>query len=137
MSTERISFNEIYMRFAEIIALRSTCSRLQVGSVITSIDYRKVLSIGYNGNATGLNNGCDSEEPGKCGCLHSEENAIINCDSPREQQKIFFVTHVPCVMCAKRIINLGNVVEVNYRYDYRDLSSIEILENVGIGVNKI
>ncbi len=128
MSTERISFNEIYMRFAEIIALRSTCTRLQVGSVITSIDYRKVLSIGYNGNATGLKNGCDSDEPGKCGCLHSEENAIINCDSPREQKKIFFVTHVPCVMCAKRIINLGNVVEV---------SSIELLKGVGIEVNKI
>ena len=57
----RPSFETIYLQLAQILAARSTCSRLQVGTVITSLDYRKVLAVGYNGNATGLTNGCDRE----------------------------------------------------------------------------
>ena len=48
---ERPSFESIYMGLAEAMAERSTCSRLKVGAVITSTDYRKVLAVGYNGNA--------------------------------------------------------------------------------------
>ena len=109
---KRPSFEEIYIRLALTIAERSTCKRLQVGTVITSSDFRKVLALGYNGNASGLANTCDSDIPGQCGCLHSEENAIINCDSPRELEKFVFVTHLPCFMCAKRLINLGGVRKV-------------------------
>src|SRR4028118_1184079 len=110
----RPSFQTIYMQLAHSLAQRSTCKRLQVGTVITSTDYRKVLAVGYNGNATGLANSCDRDEQGNCGCLHSEEKAVINCDAPRRVEKVVFVTHLPCVMCAKRLINLGNVRNVIY-----------------------
>lgn len=122
------------MHFAVEIARRSTCSRLQVGTVITSTDFRKVLALGYNGNATGLPNKCDREEPGNCGCLHSEENAVINCDSPRETEKIVFVTHMPCPACAKRIINLGNVRRVIYGQVYRSRDGAGLLAQAGIPV---
>jgi len=133
-TSDRPSFEEVYMDFAVAIARRSTCSRLQVGTVITTTDFRKVLSIGYNGNASGLPNTCDREDPGDCGCLHSEENAAINCDSPRETEKIVFVTHVPCPTCAKRLINLGNVRRVVFKDDYRIRDSIRILREVKIEV---
>jgi dCMP deaminase len=133
----RPSFEMIYLSLARSLAVRSTCSRLNVGTVITSTDYRKVLAVGYNGNATGLPNHCDREEPGNCGCLHSEENAVINCDSPRQVEKIVFVTHLPCVTCAKRLINLGNVRQVYYGEDYRIRDSIELLESVGIMVKQL
>ena len=133
----RPSFEEIYLQLARTLAARSTCVRLQVGTVITSTDYRKVLAVGYNGNATGLPNRCDREEPGNCGCLHSEENAVINCDSPRSVEKIVFVTHLPCMACAKRLINLGNVRKVYYGEDYRLRDSIAVLESVGIEVARI
>ena len=120
------------MNFAEAIAKRSSCHRLQVGTVITTPDFRKVLSIGYNGNAAGLKNGCDRDEPGNCGCLHSEENAVINCDSPRYVPKVIFVTHLPCVMCAKRIINLGNVSRVIFKTDYRKRDSIKVFRDGNI-----
>lgn len=126
--TVRPSFEQIYLQLAFQLANRSTCYRLKVGTVITSTDFRKVLAVGYNGNATGLNNGCDREEPGNCGCLHSEENAIINCDVPRGTEKIVFVTHLPCAQCAKRLINLGNVVKVYYGQDYRDHKSLELFK---------
>lgn len=123
------------MQFAETIARRSTCKRLAVGTVITTTDYRKVLAVGYNGNASGLANTCDRDEAGNCGCLHSEENAVINCDAPRETKKFVFVTHLPCAACAKRLINLGNVEQIMYRNSYRKKDSIEILESVGIKVS--
>lgn len=67
----RPSFEEINMRYAELLAQRSTCARLQVGCVIASVDFRKVLAVGYNGNASGLPNRCDSTTPGACGCFVS------------------------------------------------------------------
>lgn len=133
----RPSFPELYMRFAELVATRSTCRRLQVGTVITTPDFRKVISIGYNGNASGLPNTCDSDEPGKCGCLHSEENAIINCDTPRDTPKIVFVTHLPCPMCAKRLINLGGVKKVYYKDVYRLPDAIHILRMMDIEVEQL
>jgi dCMP deaminase len=134
MTKARPSFEAIYMELAHTLAARSTCVRLNVGTVITSTDYRKVLAIGYNGNAAGLPNTCDRTEPGNCGCLHSEENAVINCDSPRFIEKHVFVTHLPCVGCAKRLINLGGVKKVFYRTDYRLRDSIDVLQSVGIEV---
>lgn len=136
MST-RPSFESIYLKLAQTLALRSTCKRLKVGTVITSTDFRKVLAVGYNGNATGLPNSCDREEPGNCGCLHSEENAVINCDAPRSIEKVVFVTHLPCVQCAKRLINLGNVRKVYYAEDYRIRDSIDLLKKVGIAVEHL
>lgn len=131
---ERPSFEHIYMDLAHALSARSSCSRLNVGTVITSTDYRKVLAVGYNGNATGLPNGCDRDEPGNCGCLHSEENAVINCDSPRAMEKIVFVTHLPCMACSKRLINLGGVKKVFYCSEYRSMDSLYLLARVGIEV---
>jgi dCMP deaminase len=133
---QRPSFEAVYMDFARLIARRSTCRRLQVGTVITTTDYRKVLAVGYNGNASGLPNTCDRDEPGNCGCLHSEENAVINCDSPRQTEKFVFVTHLPCPACAKRLINLGNVRAVVYGEEYRDRAAVDLLRAVGIEVRR-
>jgi dCMP deaminase len=95
------------------------------------------LAVGYNGNATGLPNTCDRDEAGNCGCLHSEENAVINCDAPRFIEKVVFVTHLPCVACAKRLINLGNVKKIFYGQDYRVRDSVELLRSVGIEVEQM
>ena len=135
----RPSFENIYMALAVGMAERSTCLRtnsagelMKVGCAITTPDFRKVLAVGYNGNASGLPNKCDSTEPGACGCLHAEENAVINCDTSRSTPKVVFATHLPCVMCAKRLINLGNVERVVYLNDYRIRTSLELFDIVGI-----
>jgi len=135
--TDRPSFESVYMDFAKAISNRSSCKRLNVGTVITSTDFRKVLAVGYNGNAAGLTNGCDRDEVGNCGCLHSEENAAINCDSPRFVEKYVFVTHLPCTACAKRLINIGNVIKVFFLEDYRKRDSLEMLKATGIETYKI
>ena len=133
----RPSFQEIFLTMAHHLARRSTCKRLQVGTVISSIDHCKILAIGYNGNARGLPNGCDFPNAvGNCGCLHSEENAAIHCDAPRTTEKFVYVTHLPCVLCAKRLINLGSVRKVHYCYSYRDKRSLELFDQVGIEIHK-
>lgn len=132
----RPSFHDIYMRLAESLAERSSCLRgTKVGAVISSPDFRKIYAVGYNGNATGLANQCDLTGPeavGRCGCLHAEENAVINCDVDRDKPKIVFCTHLPCVMCTKRLINVGGVKKVFYLNDYRVKDSLMLFSWVGI-----
>jgi len=134
---ERPSFEQIYMHLAWLMSQRSTCKRLNVGCVIVSPDYRKVIAVGYNGNATGLKNECDSSEPGKCGCIHAEENAVINCDVPRTTPKVVFCTHLPCKMCAKRLVNLGGVRKVYYDEDYRLREGLDVLRDAGIRYQRL
>ena len=136
MEKIRPSFQELYMNLAHKLSERSTCKRLNVGTVITTVDFRKVLAVGYNGNATGLPNTCDRDEAGNCGCLHSEENAVINCDSPRYIDKIAFVTHLPCVACAKRLINMGGIKHIYYANEYRSKDSLDLFKQVGIEISK-
>jgi dCMP deaminase len=127
---ERIPLYEVYMRMAEELAKRSTCARLQVGTVVTDARLENVLAIGYNGNARGLPNRCDSTVPGQCGCIHSEVNALIKA-SGAIKDKVVFVTNSPCVMCAKLIINSG-VTHVYYRQAYRDPSGVELLQAAAV-----
>jgi dCMP deaminase len=127
---DRIPLYEVYMRMAEELAKRSTCSRLQVGTVVTDARLENVLAIGYNGNARGLPNRCDSTVPGQCGCIHSEVNALIKAPGS-VKDKVVFVTNSPCVMCAKLIINSG-VTHVFYRHAYRDPSGVELLQSATV-----
>src|SRR3979411_1573543 len=76
-TVDRIPLYEVYMRMAEELAKRSTCVRLQVGTVVTDQLLENVLAIGYNGNARGLPNKCDSSVPGSCGGIHSEINGLV------------------------------------------------------------
>lgn len=127
---DRIPLEEVYMRMAEELAKRSTCARNQVGTVITTGDLTQVLGIGYNGNAKGLPNACDTSEPGRCGCIHSEANALIKAGA-QMPGKLLFVTVSPCVMCAKMIVN-SNVRRVYFRIPYRDQSGVETLRLGGV-----
>lgn len=126
--TTRLSFDDIFLTMAVNLARRSTCRRMKVGCVITSVDHHRVFAIGYNGNAAGGPNDCDrfgEEAVGNCGCIHAEANAVIKCAT--DEQKIVYVTHLPCVTCAKYIINLGRVRRIVFKNDYRIRDSVEWL----------
>lgn len=118
------------MRMAEELAKRSTCARLQVGAVITDANLSNVLGIGYNGNASGLPNQCDTEIPGKCGCIHAEMNALVKAPGS-VRDKVVFVTTSPCTMCSKLIIQSG-VTHVFYRNAYREPVGLNFLTQAGI-----
>jgi dCMP deaminase len=121
---------EVYMRMAEELAKRSTCARLQVGTVITDPRLENVIAIGYNGNARSFPNECDGPDPGACGCIHSEQNALVKAPGGLAD-KVAFITASPCVTCAKLLIQ-GNISHVFYREIYRDPSGLEVLARAGV-----
>lgn len=133
-SVTRPPLYEVYMRMAEELAKRSTCSRLQVGTVITDAHLENVVAIGYNGNARGFPNECDSPTPGACGCIHSEQNALVKAPGTL-RDKVAFVTASPCVMCAKLMIQ-ARVSHLFYREAYRDPAGLDVLERGGVATVK-
>lgn len=127
---DRLPLYEVYMRMAEELAKRSTCARLRVGTVITDQRLENVLAIGYNGNARGFPNRCDSATPGACGCIHSEMNALVKAPGS-VKDKVVFVTASPCVLCAKLMVNSG-ITHLFYRKPYRDPTGLEVLAAGGV-----
>jgi dCMP deaminase len=121
---------EVYMRMAEELAKRSTCARLKVGTVITDPHLENVIAIGYNGNARSFPNECDQPTPGACGCIHSEQNALVKAPGG-VPDKVAFITASPCVTCAKLLIQ-GNISHVFYREIYRDPSGLDVLARAGV-----
>lgn len=132
---ERPELPDIYMRFALSLAERSTCKRSKVGAVITTIDFEQVLAIGYNGNAKGMPNTCDTNEPGACGCIHAEMNAQAKCGRAA-RDKVMFTTLSPCLMCAKLLVNSGYSL-VYFHETYRKNDGLDLLAKAGIGWAKI
>ncbi len=129
---ERPPLFEVYMRMAEELAKRSSCARLSVGTVITDRELENVVGIGYNGNARGFPNRCDTGTPGACGCIHSEMNALVKAPGSLPD-KVMFVTASPCPMCAKLAIQ-AKVRWVFYREAYRRPEGLELLQAGGATV---
>ncbi len=121
---------EVYIRMAEELSKRSTCRRLSVGTVIADPTLQNVVAIGYNGNARGFPNDCDSTTPGACGCIHSEMNALVKAPGSL-MDKVAFVTASPCVMCAKLMIQ-AHVSHLYYRVPYRDKEGLVVLRRGGV-----
>ena len=129
-SVTRPPIFEVYLRMAEELAKRSTCARLKVGTVITDRNLEHVVAIGYNGNARHFPNTCDGPTPGACGCIHSEQNALVKAPGGM-LDKVAFVTASPCMICAKLLIQ-GNISHVFYREVYRDPGGLEVLDRGGV-----
>lgn len=131
---------ETMMEMAVVMARRSTCSRLQVGCIITNLDtlnpgysHTRILAMGYNGMEAGGKNECDSSEPGKCGCIHAEQNALIKAEPG---PKAAFVTTSPCMMCARLLVN-AQVQWLFFLTAYRDLEGVRLLTDRGIRVTEM
>ena len=133
---ERPSWDQIWSDFSKLISERSYDPRTKVGAVVVTEDNTQVLSIGYNGNHRGGANSVDSAEPGLSGLIHAEINALVKMDYNNPKRKVMYVTHSPCLACAKLIIN-ANIHEVKYLEEYRDTLGIELLKNFGVWATKL
>jgi dCMP deaminase len=132
----RPTWDEVWSELATTLSLRSTCARLQVGCVVVTEDNQKVLGVGYNGGPKGISNECLSLEPGLCGHLHAEVNALIKADYTSPAKKKMYVTNQPCYQCAVAIIN-ANISEVFYIHPYRLTDGLQLLEKAGIKITKL
>jgi dCMP deaminase len=129
-------FIEAYMDVAERFAQLSSAKRLNVGAIVVKDD--RIISIGYNGMPSGWDNCCEEEGKTKPEVLHAESNAIAKlAKSPESGEGAsIFITHSPCIDCAKLIYQSG-IATVYYKNDYRSTQGIEFLNRSDIEVVKV
>jgi len=143
---------DAYMTTAETFAELSHARRLHVGAIVVKDD--RIISIGYNGMPAGWDNNCEDETvelysgyegaihrtvlKTKPEVLHAETNAIAKLAKSNESGMgaTMFITHAPCLDCAKLIYQSG-INSVLYRDAYRDTSGVTFLEKSGIEVTQV
>jgi dCMP deaminase len=139
-------FIDAYIDVAERFAKLSSAKRLQVGAIVVKDD--RIISIGYNGMPAGWDNTCEDvvevHEVGgvvtktKPEVIHAEANAIAKLAKSSESGdgSTMFLTHAPCIDCAKQIYTAG-IKKVYYRNTYRDAIGLDFLRKCDIMVSKI
>lgn len=153
------------MQAASVYAQLSTAQRLQVGCVIVKdntiigIGYNGMPS-GWNNNCEYvefitkedchqsdeymLHNGYRETAHGwskltsKPEVLHAETNAIakVSRSTNSSEGASIFITHAPCLECAKIIYQAG-IKEVYYQQNYRTVAGIDFLKNCDIDVQHV
>lgn len=143
----RPSWDEYFMEITKLVAKRSTCLRRQVGAIL--VKDRRILTTGYNGSPQGLAHcsevGClreklnvpSGERNELCRGIHAEQNALVQAalHGVSIQGAVLYVTHQPCVVCAKMLINAG-IKEIVTLGDYPDELARELLAEAGIRIRK-
>ena len=137
------AFMDTAFRFADL----SSAVRLRVGAVV--VKDNRIISIGYNGMPAGWTNECEyhiseyneitkswyptGETKTKDEVIHAEANAISKLARSNDSGLggAMFITHAPCVDCAKLIYGAG-INTVYYRNSYRDTSGLDFLTKCGI-----
>jgi dCMP deaminase len=145
-------FINAYMKVAETFAELSSARRLHVGAIVVKDD--RIISIGYNGMPSGWDNNCEDEIvesysgyegaihrtvlKTKPEVLHAETNAIAKLAKSTESGDgaMLFVTHAPCMDCAKLVYQSG-ISSVYYRNTYRSEDGINFLNKAGVNVNRV
>ena len=133
------------MKTAETFAELSHARRLHVGAIIVKDD--RIISIGYNGMPAGWDNNCEdiiqhsddtTSLKTKPEVLHAETNAIAKLAKSNESglDATMFITHAPCLDCAKLIFQSG-INSVFYRNAYRSEDGIQFLKQSNLKVEQI
>jgi dCMP deaminase len=153
-------FIDAHMASAEVYSRLSSAKRLQVGCVV--VKDNTIIGIGYNGMPSGWTNDCEmkvyatewsidndiwdyQEEDGtqynlktRPEVMHAETNALakIARSTNSSEGASLFVTHAPCIDCAK-LIHQSGINSVYYRNSYRDELGINFLKQCKVEVTKV
>jgi dCMP deaminase len=143
---------DAHMKVAETYAQLSSAKRLQVGAVIVKND--TIIGVGYNGMPSGWTNDCEeviSEQVDlesrtiipeqtvtKPEVIHAESNAIckVTKSTNSSENADMFITHAPCLQCAKLIYQSG-IRKVFYRNIYRNDDGVDFLKKCGVEIEKV
>ena len=137
-------FVKLYMDIAKRVSELSHVRRLHVGAVIVKDD--TVISYGYNGMPAGWDNNCEdiivdgisSQLKTKPEVLHSESNAIAKLakSSNSGLGADMFITHSPCLDCAKLIYQSG-IRHVYFGQHYRNDAGLTFLKQSGVTITHV
>ncbi len=143
-------WDERFMKMAHLVAEWSSCyqTNRQVGAVI--VKDKRILTTGYNGASSGIESCKDRGECLRkkmgipsgtklevCYAVHAEQNAIVQAAKlgVSVDGATIYVTHQPCSICAKMIINSG-IKRIVYQEGYPDEFSWQLFNECGILVEK-
>ena len=142
--TERVSWDEYFLKLVELVGSRGTCDRGRSGCVITK--NKRIISTGYVGSPTRTVH-CDEvgheihkviendKESQHCiRTSHAEQNAIVNAArfGMALEGTTLYCHMTPCYICAKMIINAG-IERVICNKDYhKGMRSKEIFKEANI-----
>lgn len=141
---KRISWDEYFMNIAEDVALRSTCIRRQIGTVIVDSGTKEIVATGYNGNPRGQEHcteiGCirdiqnipSGDRSEVCTAVHAEQNALMQAGT-RSRGATMYCLIMPCNTCAKMIVNAG-IKRVVYRDEYPEMMGKKLMKSLGVKV---
>jgi dCMP deaminase len=137
-TVNRPSWDAYFLDLAARAAMRSTCPRASVGCILT-IDRRIVVS-GFNGAISGDDHctdaGCDMVGGHCLRTVHAEINAIA--DAARRGVAVAgataYVTHLPCIACAKLLVSAG-VQRIVYGATYYDGANTTFLATAGVDLH--
>ena len=154
-------FANAHMKAAEVYSQLSSAVRLKVGCVV--IKDNTIIGIGYNGMPSGWTNDCENkvfanawsvdnevweyqeEDSGhpynlktKPEVLHAETNALakIARSTNSSDGASMFITHAPCLDCAKLVYQSG-IKSVYYRNSYKNTDGIDFLNKCNVEVTMI
>jgi dCMP deaminase len=131
------ALDRVLMNTAEQFASLSNCARLKVGAVVAKDG--RILSSGFNGTPTGVDNCCETEDNvTKPTVVHAELNTLLFLarHGISGEGSTLYVTHSPCPQCCNAIIQVG-VNRVVFKEYFRDTSGLELLKSSGINVELI
>jgi dCMP deaminase len=139
--SHRPSWDEYFMATAVLISSRSNCERLHVGCVIVTGGERKnrIVAAGYNGFLPGAPHESRLRDGHEQATVHAEQNAVT--DAARRGSSvegcIAYVTHYPCVNCAK-ILAAAGIADIKYHEDYSNDPLVEpLLADAGVKISKL
>ena len=127
-------WQQAFMDTAERFSALSTAERLKVGAII--VKDGRIISIGYNGMPSGWDNVCEDDDfKTKPEVIHAEANAIAKLASSHESgcNAYMYVTHAPCIECAK-LISTSGISRVYYKTKYRNEDGLEFLRKCNVEI---
>ena len=128
---DRPSWDEYFKEIVSVTAKRSPCERLHVGCLL--IKDNRIISQGYNGFLPGFKHESIVRDGHEQATVHAEQNAIADCASRGVCVKdaTAYITHYPCLNCAK-ILAASGIKEVRFAREYRNDVLVEEITNLNI-----
>ena len=117
----------VYMNVAKEIATLSHCTRSKVGAVL--VKDGNVISFGYNGTPSGMDNCCERDNVTLPHVIHAEVNAVLKAakTGTSVDGSTLYLTLSPCLDCSKLVLQAG-VKRVVYLETYRNLDGPNFLK---------
>jgi dCMP deaminase len=134
---DRINWDDYFASISILASARSSCTRLNVGCVL--VKDRRVVAMGYNGFIAGAPHTSIVKNNHERATVHAEINAIADCAkrSASCDRATAYVSHHPCINCAKALAAAG-IVRVVYVNDYKnDDIAKKLLKEANIEIMKL